>query len=147
MKIGIGNDHTAVEVKNELKKYLDELGYEVVNYGTDTTDSVDYPLYAFEVGEAVINKEIEKGIIICRTGVGMSIACNKVKGIRCAKADTPEEAKYTRLDNDSQVLALSALKPIDELKEICRVFLETNFSEEERHQRRIKLIGDYEDEC
>lgn len=140
MKIGIANDHSGIEVKNEIKRFLETNGYEVINYGTDTTDSVDYPVYAFKIGKAILNGEIERGILICRTGIGMSIACNKIKGIRCAKVSNAEEAKYTRLDNDSQVLALSALEDMETLKEICKVFLETKFSNEERHIRRLKLI-------
>lgn len=146
MKIGIGSDHAGLELKNELKKYLDELGYEVINYGTDTKESVDYPLYAFEVSEAVLNGEILHGILVCYTGIGMSIAANKVKGIRCAKVDTVEEARLTRSHNDSQVLSLSAQLDLEVAKEICKTFLETEFSGEERHMRRIRLIEDYEDE-
>ncbi len=146
MRVGIASDHTGIEVKKSLIEYLETLGYQVINYGTDTTNSVDYPIYAFEIGEAVINKEIDRGILICRTGIGMCIAGNKVKGIRCAKADNENEAKYTRIDNDSQVLALSALNDIDRLKSICKVFLETEFSNEERHLRRVDLIRDYENE-
>lgn len=147
MKIGIANDHTGVEVKNQLKQFLDQLGYEVINYGTDQETSVDYPVYAFELCESLLNGDIVHGILICKTGIGMSIAANKVKGIRCAKADTVEEAKLTRLHNDSQVLALSALHDLELLKEICQTFLETEFSHEDRHIRRIKLMEDYEDEC
>lgn len=146
MRVGIASDHTGIEVKQALIEFLEQLGYQVVNYGTDSKTSVDYPIYAFEIGEAVLNREIDRGILICRTGIGMCIAGNKVPGIRCAKADNEEEANYTRLDNDSQVLALSALTNLDLLKSIAKVFLETEFSNEERHMRRVKLIQDYENE-
>ena len=143
MKIGIGNDHRGYKLKKELVEFLTNLGYEVVNYGSDTEESVDYPVYAFKVGEAVKNKEVDRGILICRTGIGMSIACNKVKGVRCAKVDNVEEAALTRLDNDSNVIAVSYVKDITELKEIIKTWLEIKFSEEERHKRRINLIDTY----
>ena len=90
-----------------------------------------------------INQEIDRGILVCRTGIGMSIACNKVKGVRCAKVDNVEDAALTRLDNDSNVIAISYVKDITEIKEIIKTFLEMKFSEEERHKRRINLIDTY----
>ena len=143
MKIGIGNDHRGYELKKQIIEYLESLGYDVINYGSDSEESVDYPIYAFKVGEAIKNKEIDRGILICRTGIGMSIACNKVKGVRCAKVDNVEEAALTRIDNDSNVIAISYVKNITEIKEILKTFLEIKFSEEERHVRRIKLIDTY----
>lgn len=143
MKIGIANDHRGFEIKNKIVEFLTNLGYEVINYGSDSEEPVDYPEYAFKVGEAIKNKEIDKGILICRTGIGMSIACNKVKGVRCAKVDNVEEAALTRIDNDSNVIAVSYVKDITEIKEIIKTFLEIKFSEEERHKRRIKLIDTY----
>ncbi|MBP3461704.1 MAG: RpiB/LacA/LacB family sugar-phosphate isomerase [Bacilli bacterium] len=143
MKIGIGNDHRGYELKKQITEYLESLGYDVINYGSDSEESVDYPIYAFKVGEAIKNKEIDRGILICRTGIGMSIACNKVKGVRCAKVDNVEEAALTRIDNDSNVIAISYVKNITEIKEILKNFLEIKFSEEERHVRRIKLIDTY----
>ena len=143
MKIGIANDHRGYLIKEQIYDFLKNLGYEVVNYGTDTNEAVDYPLYAFKIGEAVAKKEIDLGILICRTGIGMSIACNKVKGVRCAKVDNVEEAALTRLDNDSNVIALSYVKDIKEIKEIIKTFIEIKFSEETRHIRRINLIDTY----
>lgn len=144
MKIGIANDHRGFKLKNELLDYLKKLGYEVINYGSDTEDPVDYPVYAFKIGEAVQKGEIDRGILICRTGIGMSIACNKVKGVRCAKVDNAEEAALTRLDNDANVIAVSYVKEITELKEIIKTFLEMKFSDEERHHRRVDLINNYD---
>ena len=143
MKIGIANDHRGFEVKNKIVEFLTNLGYEVINYGSDSEEPVDYPEYAFKVGEAIKNKEIDKGILICRTGIGMSIACNKVKGVRCAKVDNVEDAALTRIDNDSNVIAISYVKDITEIKEMIKTFLEMKFSEEERHKRRINLIDTY----
>ena len=144
MKIGIGNDHRGYKLKLEIVEYLKKLGYEVVNYGSDSEESVDYPIYAFKLGEAIRDGEIDKGILICRTGIGMSIACNKVKGVRCAKVDSVEDAALTRLDNDSNVMAISYVKDLTEIKEIVKTFLEMKFSNEPRHQRRIDLINKYD---
>lgn len=143
MKIGIANDHHGLEINKNLTNFLKELGYNVINYGPNTTDSVDYPIYAFKLGEAVAKKEVDFGIVICNSGIGMSIACNKVKGVRCAKVNDEWEAKMTRLDNDANVIAIGSRLPIDDLKNIIRVFLETEFSGIDRHQRRIDLINNY----
>lgn len=144
MKIGIANDHSGVEIKNQIQKFLELEGYEVMNYGTDTKESVDYPLYAFKIGQAINTNKIKFGILICHTGIGMSIAANKVKNIRCAKVNTEEEAFLTRSHNDSNVIAFNDKKNIEELKPIIKTFLETPFSKEDRHQRRIDLIHHYE---
>ena len=143
MKIGIANDHHGVEINGELTKYLEELGYDVINYGPDTTEPVDYPIYCFKLGEAVAKKDIDFGIVICNSGIGVSIACNKVKGVRCAKVDDEWEAKVTRLDNNANVIALRATLPLEHLKNLVEIFLSTEFSNEERHQRRIDLIDNY----
>lgn len=137
----IGNDHAGYEVKNELVKFLTENKYEVTDYGCDSIDSVDFPDYAFKVCENL--KENDTGILICTTGIGMSIAANKVKGIRCAKVDNVDEARLTRLHNNSNVLAVSALKNIEDIKKIVLTFLETPFSNEERHIRRIGKIDEH----
>lgn len=144
MKVGIANDHRGYKLKQELVDYLKSIGYEVINYGSDSTEAVDYPVYAFKLGEAVRDGEVEKGILICRTGIGMSIACNKVKGVRCAKVDSVEDAALTRIDNDSNVMAISYVKDITEIKEIVKTFLEMKFSGEARHQRRIDMINNYD---
>lgn len=144
MKIGIATDHRGFLIKEELIDFLKALDYEVIDFGTNSDEPVDYPNYAFKVGEAVRDNIIDKGILICRTGIGMSIACNKVKGVRCAKVDNVEEAALTRIDNDSNVISLSYAKTIPEMKEIIKTFLEMNFSNEERHKRRIGLIDNYQ---
>ena len=144
MKIGIATDHRGIEVKQSLTNYLEDLGYNVVDYGTNSTDSVDYPDYAFKVGEAVSNKEIDFGVLICNTGIGMSIAANKVKGVRCARVLDEYDAKMTRIDNDANVIALSSIIDIEKLKIVLKVFLETPHNSEERHDRRIGKITSYE---
>lgn len=144
MKIGIATDHRGVEVKQELINYLESEGYNVVDYGTNSEDAVDYPDYAFKVGEAVANKEIDFGVLICNTGIGMSIAANKVKKVRCARVLDEYDAKMTRIDNDANVIALSSRVDIEKLKSILKVFLETPHNSEERHDRRISKINNYE---
>lgn len=143
MKVGIATDHRGFLIKAELIDFLNSIGYKTIDYGTNSDEPVDYPEYAFKVGEAVRDKKIDMGILICRTGIGMSIACNKVEGVRCAKVDSVEEAALTRIDNDSNVIALSYAKTITEMKEIIKTFLEMNFSNEERHIRRINMINNY----
>ena len=143
MKIGIVSDHRGYHLKEDLKKSIQDI--EVIDYGTNSEDSVDYPDYAFLLGEKVNNKEVDFGVAICGSGIGISIACNKVKGIRCAKVSNVSEAKMTRIDNDANVLAFSASTPLELAKELIEVFCQTPFSNEERHNRRIKKIKDYED--
>lgn len=144
MKIGIATDHRGFLIKEELIDFLNRIGYEAIDFGTNSDEPVDYPEFAFKVGEAIRDKKIDRGILVCRTGIGMSIACNKVKGVRCAKVDNVEEAALTRIDNDSNVISLSYAKTLPEMKEIIKTFLEMNFSDEERHKRRIALIDNYE---
>jgi ribose 5-phosphate isomerase B len=144
MKIVIANDHRGVELKNKLLSFLKEEGYSVYNVGTDTLDSVDYPIYAKELSKHLEMDDL--GILICGTGIGMSIAANKIKGIRCAKANTIDEAKMTRMDNDANVLALSSEMEVSEVKKIVNVFLKTEVSMDERHIRRRKMLEALEDE-
>ncbi len=140
MKIAIGNDHAGVEFKNKIMQELRSKGYEVVNVGTDTLDSVDYPDVAKEVSEKVINGEVNFGILICGTGIGISIAANKIKGIRAALCHNEYTAKQARLHNDANILALGARVIGDELgKAIVKTFLNTEF-EGGRHARRVSKI-------
>lgn len=141
--IGIASDHAGYELKEQIKQFLSQSNYQVIDYGTMVDTSVDYPDYAFKLGESIASRGIKLGIVICKTGIGMSIACNKVRGVRCAKVDSVEEATLTRLHNDSNVLAISALNP--NALEIVKTFLETKFSNEERHIRRIQKISEYEE--
>ena len=145
MTIGIANDHRGVTLKQKLTNYLEKKGYNVINFGTDTTESVDYPDYALKLCEALNNNEIDTGIAICGTGIGMSIACNKVKGIRCAKVSNEKEAFLVRNHNNANVIAISADTSVMEAKDILDNFLSTNFSLEERHTRRIEKIKNYEE--
>lgn len=108
MRIGIGNDHAAVEMKEQIVEFLKELGHEVVNFGTDTNASCDYPAYGEKVGRAVVAKEVDLGILICGTGVGISLAANKVKGVRAVVCSEPYSAKLSKQHNNTNVLAFGA---------------------------------------
>ncbi len=140
MKIGIATDHNGVEQKIELIYFLNSLGYEVIDYSKKNTPTDDYPDFAEIVSKKVVNKEVDLGIIMCGTGIGMSIAANKIKGIRCAKVSNENEAFYARSHNNANIIALSYVLPIDELKIIVKRFIDTPFSNEERHIRRIEKI-------
>lgn len=144
MKIAIGNDHAAVEMKFEIKKYLEEKGHEVVNFGTDTNDSCDYPIFGKKVADAVASGECDCGVLICGTGVGISIAANKVKGIRAAVCSDPVTAELTKRHNDANIIAFGArIVGIETAKKIVDAYLETEY-EGGRHQNRIDIISDIE---
>lgn len=141
MKIAMGCDHGGLNLKNAVANYLKENGHEVVDFGTTTADSCDYPDYALHAAEAVAAGTCERGIIVCTTGIGISIAANKVPKVRCALCMEPLSAKMTRLHNDANVLALGGgYTGVNLALEIVRVFLETPFSEGENHKRRIDKI-------
>ncbi|AHF61404.1 hypothetical protein P344_06140 [Spiroplasma mirum ATCC 29335] len=143
MKIAIGNDHTGVEMKNAIVEYLEDNGYEVINIGTDTPESVDYPDYGFKVGELVVNKTADLGIVICGTGVGISIAANKVKGIRAALCNETTVAKLVREHNNANVLALGArLLANHKALWIVQEFLDTQF-DAGRHAKRVTKLDNY----
>lgn len=144
MKIGLASDHRGYPLKEKIKKYLIKKGYEIEDYGTNSNESVDYTDYAFRIGEAVVKTEIDLGIVICGTGIGISIACNKVKGIRCAKVDTVRQAKLTRIDNNANILALDGSISTYKALDIVDAFLKTPFSNLEKHNRRIDKITSYE---
>ena len=145
MKIGIASDHRGYILKSKLLKYLKQKKFEVVDYGTaNSKESVDYPDYAFILGEAVRDHKVDYGIAICGSGIGISIACNKVKGIRCAHVCSKKEAKMTRIDNDANVIAISGAISFIRACSIVNTFLTTPFSNEERHMRRINKISNYE---
>ncbi len=143
MKVGIANDHRGYELKEFLKKNLSD--YEIVDYGAYSSDSVDYPDYGFLLGEKVAGGEVDFGIAICGSGIGISIACNKVKGIRCAKVSSLNDAYITRVDNNANIIAMSADTNYDDALLWVKTFLETEASKEERHILRVKKIKEYED--
>lgn len=144
-KIAIASDHAGFRLKEDLKKYLAEKGYEYEDFGANSEDSADYPDFAEKVAECILEKKFERGILICSTGIGMSIAANKFPGIRAAVCYDLETAKLSRHDNDSNVLALGGRKINPELaKMIVSIWLTTDFEAGGRHERRVDKIGHIE---
>ena len=144
MKIGIVNDHRGVYLKDKLIEYLEHGGYEVVNYGTNTIDSVDFPVFARKLGDGIRDKEVDLGIAICGTGIGMSIALNKMKGIYCAKVSNISEAVLCREHNDANVMAISADINLEIVKSMIDKFIVTSFLGDEKYSRRNDMIKDIE---
>jgi ribose 5-phosphate isomerase B len=143
MKIGITNDHRGVNRKKEIIRYLRSKGHEIFDFGSNSSESVDYPIYAFDIGKRISNNEIELGILLCGTGVGMCIAANKVNGVRCANLNNIKEAKLAHEHNNANAIALSADMSLIRIKDILDAFLKAKFSSEERHIRRVNLIDSY----
>lgn len=141
MKIAVGSDHAGFELKEKLAEYLKERGFEVLDMGTDSSLSCDYPDYAQKVAEAIVHKEAQMGLLVCGTGIGMSIAANKIRGIRAAVLSDEFSAEATRSHNDANILCLGA-RVVDEdrAKRLLDIFLDTPFSKEEKHMRRISKI-------
>lgn len=144
MKVGISSDHRGVYLKTELVEYLEHSGYEVINYGTDTMESVDFPKYAFKLGDAITKKKVDVGIAICGTGIGMSIALNKVKGVYCAKISNISEAVLCRSHNNANAIAISADTDEEQAKSMVDKFLTTPFSNVDKYVRRNQMIKDRE---
>lgn len=139
--IALASDHVAIPLKEEIKKLLDDMGLAYRDFGTNTPERTDYPIYAARAARAVVSGECDRGIILCGTGIGISIAANKVPSIRCALCGDCFSAKATRLHNNANVLALGALVTGPGLAlEIVDIFLDTPFSEEERHSRRVSQL-------
>ena len=141
MKIAIGCDHGGFALKEAVKKHLEERGIEYKDFGTYSPESIDYAAIAYRTCNSVISGECEKAILCCGTGIGISMAANKIKGIRCAVCADTFSAKMTRLHNDANMLAMGAGMIGENLAyDIVETFIGTEFSGEERHQRRIDLI-------
>ena len=140
MKIAIGNDHVAVDLKNHIKKYVESKGHTVINYGTDSSERADYPIYGKKVADAVASKECDLGILICGTGIGISLAANKVPGIRAAVCSEPYSARLTRQHNNANIIAFGARVVGESVAEmIVDEFINAEF-EGGRHQNRIDMI-------
>ena len=144
MKIAIASDHRGFVLKGKIIDYLKD-NYEILDLGTNSEDAADYPIYGIKLGETVANKEADLGIAICGSGIGISIACNKVKGIRCAKVDSIDDAYLTRKDNDANVIALNGSIDFSKAIEIIDKFLNTPFEPNDRYIRRINEIKEYEE--
>lgn len=144
MKIAMGNDHTAIEMKEAIKEHLEGRGFEVLDLGTNSTDSCDYPTYGEKVGRAVVDGQADLGIAICGTGVGITLAANKVKGVRACVCSEPYTAKLSRMHNDSNVLGFGArVVGVEMAKMITDAWLDAEF-EGGRHQRRVDMLMDIE---
>ena len=145
MKIGIASDHRGYDLKELILKEYKREDVELIDYGTDSEESVDYPDYAFKLANDVKDKKVDFGITICGSGFGMSIACNKVKGIRCARVKDVEDVIITRNDNDANMIAISGRSSLELSKAIIDRMIDTPFSDAERHLRRINKIAEYEE--
>ena len=140
LTIGLTNDHRGVKTKNFLFNYLTELGYQVIDYGADSEDSVDFPDYAKKLGLGLLNKEVDLGVAICGTGIGMSIALNKMKGIYCAKVSSVSEATLSKAHNNANAMAISEEMDRDLMKEVVTTFIETPFTNIDRYKIRNDKI-------
>lgn len=144
--ISLGSDHGGYELKEEIKKYLDEIGIEYKDFGTNTEERTDYPIYAKEVASAILRKECDKGILLCKSGCGMSIVANKFKGIRAGLIVNENEAKFAKADDDINVITISGNNTsIQEAIKIIRMWLGTEFKGG-RYQERIQMINNIEKE-
>ena len=141
MRIAVGTDHGGFLLKNPLIRFLEREGHTAVDLGTNSEDSVDYPDYAAAVGEAVVQKEADLGILLCGSGVGASIAANKIPGVRAALCHDPFSARQSREDDDANVLCLGArVIGVKLAEDLVRIFLGAQFSGEERHRRRLEKV-------
>ncbi len=144
MKIGLASDHRGYRAKNMLKDSL--YNYEVIDYGTDNEDSVDFPVYAKKLGRAIQNGEVDLGVAICGTGIGMSITLNKMKGIYCAKVSNVSEAMLSKSHNNANALAMSEDLSDEMMLEIVNKFIETPFSNVNKYIRRNDMIKELEND-
>ena len=144
MRIGIGNDHAAVEMKMQIKEYLEQLGYEVVNYGVDTTASCNYPEIGEKVGRAVAAGEVDCAVLICGTGVGISVAANKVNGVRAAVCSEATTARLVKQHNNANIIAFGArIVGVETAKDIVKAYLDAEF-EGGRHATRVAMFEEIE---
>lgn len=144
MNIGFASDHRGFKLKSDLIKYFKENGYNVIDYGTDGEESCDYVDYAYRLGTGILSNEVEFGIAICGTGIGMSIALNKMRGIYCAKVSNSDEAMHTRIDNNTNCIAIGERMPLNNAIIAIETFITTEYSYLEKHNRRINKIKDIE---
>ena len=144
MKLGFASDHRGYALKNKLMEHFKD-SYEIIDVGTYSEESCDYPDYAKELGKKIVNKEVDFGIAICGSGIGISIACNKIKGVYCAKVSNHHEAEYTRQDNNTNVVAFGETMELDEAIKTVDTFINTPFSNLEKHIRRINKVKELEE--
>lgn len=144
MNIAIASDHRGVEYKKEIIKYLESNGYNIIDCSKENTATDDYPDFAFALCDIVVKQEAEIGILLCRTGIGMSIAANKVRGIRCAKINSEEDAILSRNDNGANVMTFNYTEDIENIKRYIDAFINAEVINDARHQRRVDKIMNYE---
>ena len=145
MKLGFASDHRGFMLKNKLTEYFSDMGYTIVDYGTNSSDSCDYPDYAYKLGMGIVNKEVDYGVAICGSGIGINIALNKMKGVYCAKANNSFEAMNTRIDNNTNCVSFGETTDFDEAVKIINTFITTEYSNLEKHNRRIDKVKQIED--
>ena len=145
MILGFASDHRGFKLKEELIKHFKENGYTIVDYGTNNENSCDYPDYAYKLGMGILNNEVDFGIAICGSGIGISIALNKMHGVYCAKVNNPDEAMHTRLDNNTNVIAFGENVGINNAILCVNTFITTEYSFLEKHNRRINKMKQIED--
>ena len=144
MRLGFASDHRGFKLKEELMDYFKNNGYTVNDYGTNSEDSCDYPDYAYKLGNAILSGDVDFGVAICGTGIGISIALNKIKGVKCAKVDNSWEAVQTRNDNDTRVIAFGERTSFDNAIELIKTFIETPYSMLEKYERRNEKVRQIE---
>ena len=144
MNLGFASDHRGYKLKEDLIKYFRDNGYSIVDYGTDSEESCDYPDFAYKLGNGILNNEVDFGIAICGSGIGISIALNKMKGIYCAKVSNPDEAMHTRLDNNTNVIAFGEKMDLNNAILSIETFITTEYSYLEKHERRNKKVKQIE---
>ena len=145
MTLGFASDHRGFKLKDELIKYFSDLGYTIIDYGTSNSLSCDYPDYAYKLGEGINNHEVDYGVAICGSGIGISIALNKIKGVYCAKVSNEEEAMYTRLDNNTNCVSFGEKTSFENAIRIVKTFVTTEYSNLEKHNRRIAKVKEIEE--
>ena len=145
MNIGFASDHRGYKLKLDLIKYFKENGYNVIDYGTNSEESCDYVDYAYKLGQGILSNEVDFGVAICGTGIGMSIALNKIRGIYCAKVSNPDEAMHTRLDNNTNCIAIGEKMPINNAILSIETFITTEYSFLEKHNRRNNKVRQIEE--
>lgn len=145
MKIGIASDHRGYKTKEMLKDYLDNV-YEVVDYGTDSDESTDFPIYAKKLGKGIQKKDVDLGIAVCGTGIGMSICLNKMKGVYCAKVSNESEAILSKSHNNANVIALNEELEDNKVKELVSKFIDTPFSNINKYVKRNNMIKEIEND-
>ena len=146
MKLGFASDHRGYNLKSALIDYFKTKGYKIIDCGTNSIESCDYPDYAYKLGELINKHSVDLGVAICGSGIGISIALNKIQGVYCAKVNNSEEAKFTRLDNNTNCVAFGEKTLLSDAIDIVNTFINTEFSNLEKHNRRIQKVKDIENE-